>query len=267
MPQLWHVGQLFKEGTGASRGHHFGPSGLTGGFGIMPTPSDAPATQKEIDEVIDAYAKAAASAKELGFDGVELHAGHGYLIDQFFWEKSNIRSDRYGGSLVDRTRFAVEIVEEIKRRTGSNFPVMLRFSQWKMHDFSAQLFSTPTEMAAFLAPLVDAGVDAFHASQRRFWEGEFDTDVNLAGWAKKLSGKPAITVGSVTLQRDLIESFGGTGSDATDNLPLLRDRMRRGDFDFVAVGRALIANPDWPQRVRAGRAIDSYSAAMLAELG
>ena len=267
MPQLWHVGQLFKEGTGASRGHLFGPSGLTGGFGIMPTPSDEPATQQEIDEVIEAYAKAAASAKELGYDGVELHAGHGYLIDQFFWEKSNIRGDRYGGSLVDRTRFAVEIVEEIKRRTGSTFPVMLRFSQWKMHDFAAKLFATPAEMEAFLAPLVDAGVDAFHASQRRFWEGEFETDLNLAGWAQKLSGKPAITVGSVTLQRDLIESFAGPGSDATDNLPLLRDRMGRGDFDFVAVGRALIANPDWPQRVRAGRAISSYSATMLAELG
>ncbi|MEW4398714.1 NADH:flavin oxidoreductase [Agrobacterium tumefaciens] len=266
MPQLWHVGQLFKEGTGASRGHLFGPSGLTGGFGIMPTASDEPATQKEIEEVIDAYGKAAASAKALGFDGVELHAGHGYLIDQFFWEKSNIRTDRYGGSLVDRTRFAVEIVKEIKRRTDPAFPVVLRFSQWKMHDFAAQLFSTPAEMEAFLGPLVDAGVDAFHASQRRFWEGEFGTDLNLAGWARKMSGKPAITVGSVSLQRDLIESFGGPGSDTTDNLPLLREKMARGDFDFVAVGRALIANPDWPQRVRSGRTIDSYSSSMLTQL-
>jgi 2,4-dienoyl-CoA reductase-like NADH-dependent reductase (Old Yellow Enzyme family) len=135
-----------------------------------------------------------------------------------------------------------------------------------MHDFSAQLFSTPTEIEAFLRPLVDAGVDAFHASQRRFWEGEFETDINLAGWARKLSGKPAITVGSVTLQRDLIESFGGPGSDAADNLQLLRARMQRGDFDFVAVGRALIANPDWPQRVLSGRTMDAYSTTMLADL-
>ncbi|WP_137130885.1 NADH:flavin oxidoreductase [Rhizobium sp. FY34] len=266
MPQLWHVGQLFKEGTGASRGHLVGPSGLTGGFGIMPTASDEPATQQEIDEVIEAYAKAAASAQALGFDGVELHAGHGYLLDQFFWEKSNQRTDRYGGGLVERTRFAVEIVEEIKRRTGPDFPVVLRFSQWKMHDFSAQLFSTPTEMAAFLAPLVDAGVDAFHASQRRFWEGEFDTDLNLAGWAKKLTGKPAITVGSVTLKRDLIESFAGPGSDAADNLPLLREKLSRGDFDFVAIGRALIANPDWPEKVRNAQPINDYAATMLAQL-
>jgi 2,4-dienoyl-CoA reductase-like NADH-dependent reductase (Old Yellow Enzyme family) len=221
MPQLWHVGQILEEKTGASRGHLVGPSGLTGGFGIMPKLMDEPATQQEIDEVIDAYASAVGSAKDLGFDGVELHGGHGYLLDQFFWAQSNLRTDRYGGSVTDRTRLAVEIVGEIKRRTGGAFPVMLRFSQFKMHDFMAKPFSTPADLEAFLHPLVEAGVDAFHASQRRFWEGEFGTELNLAGWARKLSGKPAITVGSVTLKRDLIESLGGSGSDAADNLPRL----------------------------------------------
>ncbi|PZV37205.1 hypothetical protein [Mesorhizobium kowhaii] len=163
IPQLWHVGQLFEENTGASRGHLVGPSGLTGGFGIMPTPTDEPATQKEIDEVIDAYAKAAVFASDLGFDGVELHGGHGYLLDQFFWSESNIRTDRFGGSgIADRTRLAVEIVTEIKRRAGAAFPVVMRFSQWKMHDFKAKLFSTPADLGAFLYPLVEDGVDAFH---------------------------------------------------------------------------------------------------------
>ena len=118
MPQLWHVGQILEEKTGASRGHLVGPSGMTGGFGIMPKLMDEPATQQEIDEVIEAYAKAAASARDLGFDGVELHGGHGYFLDQFFWAQSNLRTDRYGGSIADRTRLAVEIVEEIKRRAG-----------------------------------------------------------------------------------------------------------------------------------------------------
>ena len=265
MPQLWHVGQLLDK-AGASRGHLFGPSGLTGGVGIMPTATDTPASQAEIDAVIDAYATAALSAQRLGFDGVELHAGHGYLIDQFFWAGTNIRTDRYGGDVAGRTRFAIEIVQEIKRRTGADFPVTLRFSQWKMHDFGATLFANPAEMEAFLRPLVDAGVDAFHASQRRFWEGEFGTDLNLAGWAQKLSGKPAIAVGSVTLQRDLVESFDGSGSDAADNLPLLRARMERGDFDFIAVGRALIANPHWPLRVREGQPIVPYAQSALATL-
>jgi len=266
MPQLWHVGQLLEENTGASRGHLIGPSGLTGGFGIMPKLMDEPATQQEIDEVIDAYAKAAVSAKDLGFDGVELHGGHGYLLDQFFWAQSNIRTDRYGGSVADRATLAVDIVREIKRRTGDTFPVVLRFSQFKMHDFMAKPFSTPTDLEAFLHPLAQAGVDAFHASQRRFWEGEFGADLNLAGWARKLSGKPAITVGSVTLKRDLIEGRGGSGSDATDNLPRLREMMARGDFDFVAVGRALIANPTWPRKVRSGQPIEPFAESALAQL-
>jgi len=266
VPQLWHVGQLLDKKTGASRGHLVGPSGLTGGIGTMPTLMDAPATPQEIHEVIEAYVQAAVSAKDLGFDGIELHGGHGYLLDQFFWSQSNSRTDRYGGSVADRVRIAVEIVQEIKRRAGTGFPVLLRFSQFKLHDFAARPFPTPAELEAFLAPLVDAGVDAFHASQRRFWEGEFGGELNLAGWARKLSGKPAITVGSVTLKRDLIEGFGNPGSDAADNLPRLREMMARGDFDFVAVGRALIANPNWPQMVRSGQPLKPYAASGLARL-
>ncbi|MDM0071435.1 12-oxophytodienoate reductase [Variovorax sp. J31P207] len=266
VPQLWHVGQLVKEADGTSRGHLVGPSGMTGGFGIMPRRMDEPATQQEIDEVIDAYATAALSAKALGFDGVELHGGHGYFLDQFFWAESNLRTDRYGGSVADRTRLAVEIVQEIKHRTGMAFPVVMRFSQFKLHDFIAKPFSTPADLEAFLRPLVDAGVDAFHASQRRFWEGEFGTDLNLAGWARMLSDKPAITVGSVTLKRDLMESQEGPGSEAANNLPRLREMMARGDFDFVAVGRALIANPTWPQKVRSGQPMVSFEASALAKL-
>lgn len=239
---------------------------MTGGFSTMPKLADDPATQKEIDEVIDAYATAAVSAKELGFDGVELHGGHGYFLDQFSWSETNLRTDRYGGSTAQRTRLAVEIVQEIKRRAGGAFPVVLRFSQFKLQDFMAKPFAAPSDLEAFLDPFVDAGVDAFHASQRRFWEGEFGSDLNLAGWARKLSGKPAITVGSVTLKRDMMESMAGPGSDTSDNLPLLCEMMARNEFDFVAVGRAMIANPNWPQRVRSGEAMTAFDAKTLGKL-
>jgi len=88
----------------------------------------------------------------------------------------------------------------------------------------------------------------------------------LAGWAQKLSGKLAIAVGSITLQRDLVDSFDRSGSVAADNLPLLRERMTRGDFDFIAVCRALIASPAWPRRVRDGAAIQPYVQGALATL-
>lgn len=136
--------------------------------------------------MIAAFAQAADDAKRIGFDGIELHGAHGYLIDQFFWGKTNRRTDRYGGDLVDRTRFAVEIVKACRRAVGPDYPIALRFSQWKSSDYTAKLAETPDELARFLAPLANAGVDIFHCSTRRCWESEFiGSDLNLAGWTKK----------------------------------------------------------------------------------
>jgi 2,4-dienoyl-CoA reductase-like NADH-dependent reductase (Old Yellow Enzyme family) len=210
-------------------------------------------TQSQIDAAVRAYAQAARSAQDIGFDGVELHAAHGYLIDQFFWEKTNQRTDRYGGDLVARTRFATEVIRETRRAVGPAFPLVFRFSQWKIADYSARLANGPGELEAFLRPLVDAGVDVLHCSTRRFWDPEFEgSDLNLAGWAKKLTGKPTITVGSVTLGADLMTSFGSADSVRVTGIDQLLERLERGEFDLVAVGRALIANPAWAAKVKAG---------------
>jgi 2,4-dienoyl-CoA reductase-like NADH-dependent reductase (Old Yellow Enzyme family) len=243
--QIWHLGLQVSSGPPPPDGAHpVGPSG------------DHPMTQGQIDTAIQAYAQAARSAQEVGFDGVELHGAHGYLIDQFFWEKTNQRTDRYGGDLVARTRFAVEVIHEVRKRVGLDFPIALRFSQWKIGDFDAKLAATPAELELFLRPLVDAGVDVLHCSTRRFWEPEFaGSDLNLAGWAKKLTGKPTITVGSVTLGTDLMTSFRSPAVapvTGEEGMIELLDRLERGEFDLVAVGRALIANPAWPAIVKAG---------------
>jgi len=240
--QIWHLGLQVSSGPPPPEGAHpVGPSG------------EHAMTQQEIDTAIEAYAQAARSAQQVGFDGVELHAAHGYLIDQFFWEKTNQRTDRYGGDIVARTRFAVEVIREARKRVGPDFPVALRFSQWKIGDFDAKLAATPAELELFLHPLVDAGVDILHCSTRRFWEPEFaGSDLNLAGWAKKLTGRHTITVGSITLGADLMTSFRSPDPVACTGLDNLLDRLERGEFDLVAVGRALIANPTWPAIVKAG---------------
>lgn len=265
MPQLWHVGMVRNpaKATNQELPSH-GPSGLT-------KPGKAlgePMTKKEIRDTVDAFARAAANARAIGMDGVEVHGAHGYLIDQFFWEGTNIRDDEYGGDLVGRTRFAVEIIEAIRREAGKDFPLILRFSQWKQQDYTAKLARTPEELSAFLKPLADAGVDVFHCSQRRFWEPEFEgSDLNLAGWTKKLSGKPSITVGSVSLSGEFIASFGGESSEATGIDDLL-DRLEKGEFDLVAVGRALLVDPAWTQKVHQG-AFDklmAFNPAALATL-
>jgi 2,4-dienoyl-CoA reductase-like NADH-dependent reductase (Old Yellow Enzyme family) len=226
-------------------------------------------TQSDIDAAIQAYAQAARSAQEVGFDGVELHGAHGYLIDQFFWEKTNQRTDRYGGDLAARTRFATEAIREVRQLVGSGFPVALRVSQWKIGDYEAKLAKTPAELEQFLRPLADAGVDIFDCSQRRFWDAEFEgSSLNLAGWTKKLTGKPTITVGSVTLGADFAASFRTPDSVAITGIDELLDRLERREFDLVAVGRALIANPEWPAKVKAGALEDlrPFDRSVLASL-
>lgn len=267
MPQLMHRGQT-EEGPGGRGARRVGPSGMFGSLGVPLKQVDEPATLRDIEEVIDSFATAARSAHQLGFDGVALHGGHGYIIDQFLWSATNLRTDQYGGDIAGRTLFACDLVREVRRRTSPDFPIMMRMSQWKLHDYSARLAQTPKELEAYLLPLVDAGVDIFDFSQRRFWEGEFGTDMNVAGWARKLSGKPTMTVGSVSLTNDMFDSFMGNASKVADNLAELERRLDRGDFDLVAVGRALIADPDWPRKVADGADADivPFQPAALKEL-
>ena len=102
-------------------------------------------------------------------------------------------------------------------------------------------------------------MDIFHCSTRRFWEPEFEgSNLNLAGWTKKLTGKPTITVGSVTLGADFAASFRSPESVPTTGIDELLDRLERGEFDLVAVGRSLIANPEWPAIVKAGALEDLH---------
>ena len=144
----------------------------------------------------------------------------------------------------------------MRARVGADFPIILRFSQWKLQDYRARLVTSPAELEQFLNPLVDAGVDIFHCSTRRFWEPEFaDSPLTLAGWTRKLSGKPSILVGSVTLAQDFIdEQQRNIGTHAEPaSLRNLAELLERGECDLVAVGRALIPNPDWPKLIAAGR--------------
>jgi 2,4-dienoyl-CoA reductase-like NADH-dependent reductase (Old Yellow Enzyme family) len=250
-PQLWHVGAVrSRDPNWTPPGAYDSPSGLSSPgkrFG-------APMTDAEVADAIAAFGQAAGDAKRLGFDAVELHGAHGYLIDQFFWEGTNERDDAFGGPAIPhRARFAAEIIRAVRAAVGPDFPVIIRLSQWKQQDFTARLARTPAEMESWLGALSDAGADIFHCSQRRFWEPEFEgSDLNFAGWAKKLTGAPTITVGSVGLSGDFINAYGGESSKPASLDELVR-RLDRGDFDLVAVGRAVLQDPLWAVKVRHGR--------------
>jgi 2,4-dienoyl-CoA reductase-like NADH-dependent reductase (Old Yellow Enzyme family) len=249
-PQIWHVGDTRMSET----------------YPEVAMEAAATMTLADIEDTIAQFAASAKSAKELGFDSLEIHGAHGYLIDQFFWEVTNTRTDEYGGkTLEQRSRFAVDVVKAIRAAVGDDFTIILRLSQWKQQDYKVQLAHNPKEMENWLLPLKEAGVDIFHCSQRRFWEPEFEgSDLNFAGWAKKITGQPTITVGSVGLNGDVLSSFAGEGAAKTDLSELVR-RLEREEFDLVAIGRTLISDYQWVKKVKEGRLdeISDFSASSL----
>lgn len=269
IPQLWHVGSVRRPGIGPDKEvPGFSPSGIAKAGGKVVGHA---MTQQDIDDVVRAFAEGARDAKALGFDGVEIHGAHGYLIDQFFWEGTNQRDDQYGGSLENRTRFAQEIIRAVRAEVGDDFAIVLRYSQWKQQDYDARLAQTPEELGRFLAPLVDAGVDIFHCSTRRFWIPEFEgSDLNLAGWTKELTGKPTMSVGSVGLDDDFIGNAGmGMGGDANaTGVEELVRRMANNEFDLIAVGRVLLQDPQWLAKLRDGRSdeIEPFNRVALGTL-
>lgn len=267
-PQIWHTGS-----TRYTEWEPKAPVESPSGLDAPGVPRGEAMSEEAIADTVAAFAKAAADAKRLGFDTVEIHGAHGYLIDQFFWSGTNKRSDRYGGATIkERSRFAGEIVAAVREAVGPDFPIILRVSQWKQQDLSVRLAETPALMADWLLPLVEAGVDVLHCSQRRFWEPEFpeidgENGLNCAGWAKKLTGAATISVGSVGLDGDVLNAFAGKGSN-TMGLDRLIERMEREEFDLIAVGRALITDPNWVAKIQGSdqAAFKGFDAASLAEL-
>lgn len=140
--------------------------------------------------------------------------------------------------------------------------------RWKPGAFDHKIAATPSEMEQWLQPLVDAGVDILHCSQRRFWEPEFTgSELNFAGWAKKITNVPTITVGSVGLSGEFIAGFGGEVSQPASIDGLLK-RLDDGEFDLVAVGRAILSDHEWVEKIRTGRGEEArgFERALLGSL-
>lgn len=266
--QIWHIGAMRKQGDEPNEeAPPISPSGLM----APDMKTTLPMNLEEIDCVIEAFAEAAMTAKTIGFDGIEIHGAHGYLIDQFFWQGTNERTDLYGGSVENRARFAVEIIRRCRERVGPDFPILFRFSQWKVQNFDAKLMASPSELDAFLKPLVDAGINMFHVSTRRCWEPAFDgSPLTLAGWTKKLSGMPVMAVGSVGLssENDFLKTLTEGKGAQSDSIELVEKLIRDGEADMIAVGRALLADPIWAKKIENGliEGLTSFDVSVLGKL-
>jgi 2,4-dienoyl-CoA reductase-like NADH-dependent reductase (Old Yellow Enzyme family) len=245
--QLWHQGAERDERDGVVA---VSPSGVNGAGERKGRQLDA----DELGEVAESYAVAARNARDVGFDAVELHGAHGYLLDEFLWARTNLRHDRYGGDPGERTRFPAEVVAAVRAAVGPQFPIIYRFSQWKQSDYAASIAEDPTRLQEVLGPLVDAGVDLFHPSTRRHYQPAFpdvDPVLSLGGWTKKVTGVPVIAVGSVGLETEFTPGKAG-GRIQPAPVGRLLDQFVSGEFDVVAIGRALLADPTWVNRLRNG---------------
>lgn len=255
--QLWHVGAFdpsiigMQDSLGAER-VRLSPSG----FAAPERALGRAMTEAEIAATIASFAAATGEAGRIGFDGIEIHGAHGYLPDQFLWSGTNQRADGYGGDLRARTRFVAELVRACRRAAGEDRVVLFRLSQWKQLDYGARIAETPDELAQIVEPLTEAGVDIFHCSTRRYWEPAFaDDPLTLSAWVRRLSGRPTITVGSITLGNDFKSAQGKqVAAPAPEQIEDIERRLEAGMFDLIALGRALLANPDWVRLVESGHA-------------
>ena len=250
--QLWHQGAV--DTGGADEGFvALSPSGLA----HPDKPFGRAASAADLAAIRQAFVRSAVYAQETGADGAEIHACHGYLLDQFLWPAINRRTDRYGGAAMSgRAAFPAEVIAAVREATGPDFTISVRISQWKELDYEAKIAATPGELGELVSILRSAGADLFHVSTRRFWTPEWEgSDLGLAGWVKSFAGAPVIAVGSVGLDVDVMATLEGEEARPTGNSRIedLVRRFRRGDFDLVSVGRSQIGDPDWVAKVRDDR--------------
>lgn len=203
-------------------------------------------TQGEIQELVDKFGQAADRAKRAGYDAVELHGAHGYLLNQFLSPVTNQRRDEYGGSPQNRLRFSLEVISRVKGRAGRDFPLILRCSPEDGYG--------PEEAKFFAREWQKAGVDALHVSRpdgpalSQRIPPETSPMAYPQGWLvgyaeaiKRTVDIPVITVGEIR------------------EVAFAEEVLETGKADFVAIGRPLLADPEWPVKAREGRAEDIRS--------
>jgi 2,4-dienoyl-CoA reductase-like NADH-dependent reductase (Old Yellow Enzyme family)/thioredoxin reductase len=200
------------------------------------------ATEEDIERIVDWFATAAERCAHADLDGVELHAGHGYLFDEFLSPASNTRTDRWGGPVENRARLLCETVREIRRRLGADFPLWTRLNAFEAHREGG---TTLDDALATARLAVEAGLDAVHVSAYA------DASLGIAMTASHTPHVPGALVPAAAAVKRAVSvpviTFGRLEPDAAEAV------LARGDADFVAMGRKLLADPDLPVKLATGR--------------
>lgn len=252
--QLMHAGALSQhnEYSRTSKGPSaVRPKGaqmeLYRGSGLYKIPAEM--TVADIEDVITGFVASAQRAQEAGFDGVEVHGANGYLLDQFLTDYTNTRSDFYGGSIAARIFLTTEITRRVKTAVGGAFVVGVRISQAKVNDYDHKWAGTEDDAAIIFRAIAGVGADYIHTTEHEAWQPAFDEDgSSLAAYAKKYSGLPVIANGGL------------------NNVTEAEAMLAREEADFVSLGRAAIANSDWPNQVFVGTEPSEFSPSLLSPI-
>jgi 2,4-dienoyl-CoA reductase-like NADH-dependent reductase (Old Yellow Enzyme family) len=220
-----------------------------GGSGRWPVPREM--TTSEIDFAVAGFVGAATRAQAAGFDGVEIHAANGYLLDQFLTVYTNSRCDEYGGSVANRIRLTARIVAEIRHRVGTDFVVGVRLSQTKVNDLKYRWPDGAKDAETIFAALAEAGVDYLHiASEGRDFidTARFADGRTITAVARQVTGLPVIANGGMHDMRQAAHVLDGDHAD------------------LLSIGRGALANPDLPARLGRGVELNRFHHAMLAPM-
>lgn len=250
--QLWHCGRIshpdYLGGELPVSSSAVKPEGVTS-RSKKPYVTPHALQREEIPEVVAMFAHAAKNARAAGFDGIEIHGGHGYLIDQFLDSRINRRSDEYGGSIENRCRFLLEVTEAVLGVFGSD-RVALRISPSR--EMGGVLYEWPDmeAMLMYLVPELDKiGLKILDISCAR--SDQFEIYF-------KTSGKVLRTIRS--LWPHVIMAGASLAPERAE------EEIQGGFIDLATYGRFILANPDFVERIRDGRELVPYSAEMLKTL-
>ena len=203
----------------------------------------------DINEAIDGFAQAARRAQEAGFDGVEIHGANGYLLDQFLTAHTNLREDHYGGSLENRLRLTLEIIQAVRQSTTGQFVMGVRSSQGKVNDFTHKWAGGETDAAQIYGTLGAQSIDYLHTTEFEAWHPAFDEHgPSLAALARKHVAVPVLANGSLH------------DADQADGM------IARQEADFISLGRGALTHADWSARLCAGKGHEEFDRGLLAPI-
>ena len=198
-----------------------------------PYPVPDAMTQFDIDHVIKGFVETVRGAVEAGFDGIEIHGAHGYLINSFLSSYSNQRTDAYGGSVENRFRFAHEVIEAVRKVVPRERLLIFRISNWGIADMEVSLFENKAEWQQMIRLLSDEPIDAISVSTYGYNEKAFGTDQNMAQLTREVTDMPIMICGKIYDR--------ASAEDALEHA------------DIVLSAKSILLNPNWVDDIRTGK--------------